>query len=130
MIINQPLPRVLNGFTPETMKFFIPLHVLTVFGLLALTGCQTVDSVIGGEELHYNCVEGSTLAGRLGQGRKHLDVTYTYSGQVIYRGVLQSMATDFGERFRAEDGTSFWINEQKGLLNRPGEEPILCHKAI
>lgn len=109
------------------MTFLSLSRVLLVSVLVILTGCQTVDTVIGGAETVYSCVDASTLAIRPGPGRHHLDVTYTYAGQVVYRDVLQSVSSDFGERFRADDGTSFWLNEEKGLFSRPGESLILCH---
>lgn len=105
------------------------LHLTVLaLSLLALNGCQTVDAVVGGPESRYSCVTGGYVTTRPGMGRRHMDVTYTQDGQVYFNGVLASMLSDFGERFRADDGTSFWINDDKALFNRPGEEQILCHR--
>ena len=105
------------------------LHFLTLgLGFLALGGCQTVDSVIGGPESHYSCVTGGLITARPGVNRRHLDVTYALDGQVYFKGVLQSVPSDFGERFTADTGTTFWINGDKGLFSRPGEDQILCHQ--
>lgn len=97
------------------------------FLALGMTACQTVDTVIGGKETRYGCVEGSVLTLQPGYNRHHVDVTYHYGGQLLYRATLQATSSDFGERFRADDGTSFWLNGEKGLFSRPGENLILCH---
>lgn len=102
--------------------------VLAALAAPVLTGCQTVDTVVGGPAVTYACVQGGILSVRPGAGRRHIDVTYYYDSQKIYSNVLESMPSDFGERFRADDGTSFWLNEEKGLFSRPGEDMALCHR--
>lgn len=113
------------------MKKIIHRHIISgafcCFLALGVTACQTVDTVIGGTETRYGCVEGSFLTVRPGYNRRHLDVTYYYNGQLLYSAALRAMPSDFGERFRADDGTSFWLNGTKGLFSRPGEDMILCH---
>lgn len=111
------------------MKLFTRWHVFMLLLALGLPGCQTVNLVTGGPEVTYTCVEGSVLTLRPASARRSMDATYTYAGQVVYRGPLAAIGSDFGERFRAADGTSFWMNDQKGLFSRPGEDMILCHKA-
>lgn len=107
----------------------LKLTLLTL-GLLALNGCQTVDAVVGGPETRYGCVTGGSVSTRAGMGRHHLDVTYTQDGQTYYSGALDAVPSDFGERFRAADGTSFWINDDKGLFSRPGDSQMLCHREL
>lgn len=110
------------------MKFLIRMCVLATLTAPILTACQTVDAVTGGPEVIYACVQGGLLSVRPGAGRRHLDVTYHYNNQKIYHNVMQATPSDFGERFRADDGTSFWLNDEKGLFSRPGEDMALCHR--
>ena len=114
-----------------SMKKNIHKHIIFgsfyCFLALGITACQTVSTAIGGTQTRYGCVEGSILTLQPGYNRHLVDVTYHYDGQLLYRATLQAASSDFGERFRADDGTSFWLNGTKGLFSRPGEDMVLCH---
>ncbi len=104
------------------------MTILAVLAAPVLTGCQTVNTVVGGTETTYACVQGDSVVIRPGAGRRHLDVTYYAAGHKVYSGVLKATASDFGERFTTGDGTSFWLNNEKGLFSRSGEDMVLCHR--
>lgn len=110
------------------MKNFISLYILAAFGVLALAGCQTVDTVMGVPEVHFACVDGSYLDVRTGVRGSHANVAHRDKGEILYQGTMQAAESDFGQRFRAADGTSFWLNGEKGLFTQPGSNMILCHR--
>lgn len=100
--------------------------VISLFAILALAGCGTVDRVIAGPPVLYACADGSFLSAQPGPGRRHMDVTYSDEGRTAYNGMLPAVDADFGERFSRLDGPTLWLNESKALFIRPGENQALC----
>lgn len=127
MIINGPDHK---GWTypanKSTLQFMKSLIACSLFAILSLAGCSTVDRVVAGPAVAYVCADGSTLTVQPGAGRRHMDVRYRDEGQDVYKGRLASVSADFGERFSVADGTSLWLNENKALLIRPGIDQALC----
>lgn len=107
----------------ESMKTTI---ACSLFAILSLAACSTVDRVVAGPPVLYACADGSMLTAQPGAGRRHFDVLYKEEGQPVYKARLASVAADFGERFSVADGTSLWLNENKALLIRPGIDQALC----
>lgn len=106
---------------------FAVLPVLLTATLL-VAGCETVAPLAyTGTAERYSCVNGGGLAARYNASHRHLALTYTLDGQTLYQGDLRHIDADFGSRFQGDDGVSFWVNGDKGLLSRPGDEMLLCH---
>ncbi len=102
------------------------LIVYSLFAILSLAGCTTVDRVVAGPPVVYACADGSLLSVQSSASRGHMDVRYVDEGKEVYTGRLASVDADFGERFSVPDGTSLWLNENKALLIRPGIDQALC----
>lgn len=106
---------------------FAVLPVLLAASLL-LAGCETaVPLTYMGTAENYSCVNGGVLTARYNGSHHHLGLTYALNGQTLYQGDLRHIDADFGSRFQGDDGVSFWVNGEKGLLSRPGDEMLLCH---
>lgn len=102
------------------------LTAYSLFAILSLAGCTTVDRVVAGPPVVYGCADGSTLTVQPSANRGHMDVRYVDEGKEAYKGRLASVDADFGERFSVSDGTSLWLNDNKALLIRPGIDQALC----
>ncbi len=123
----------MNGFwtgpsnrfrTKKMRKNLVYLHFAM---LLALAGCATVDTALTGPAASYSCVDGSTLSLRPGLSRRHIEVTYSDEGRIVFQATLPAIEADFGERFSDSNGNTLWLNENKALLVRPGVDQALCH---
>lgn len=102
--------------------------LLSFFAVLALTGCVT-DSF--GRQPSSTAEAGSIYACRNGDRVSALYGSQGKAARITVGGVtvqVDPVQAPFGEKFRADDGTTFWVNGQDVLLEWQDGAMLFCRE--